>query len=251
MKRILNSILISFIVFTLSACGETGQEMPFSENIDIPETESIESGENSGKDNMFNENKADTENENRIPNSSVFNFDTKSVILNSGYEMPIYGIGTYSLTGDTCVESVTTALNKGVRLIDTAYMYHNEESVGQAVRNSDIPREEISDTVSASLINSHAIQPAKTSNTRMNRKVNSSPYVLAVYLSVHPFIVAGGIIICDQWYHSLTKSRSHIVRQHFHLLYDPDGSNIGEHCSYSRACHLLSFREDNEHEERI
>ena len=57
--------------------------------------------------------------------------------------MPIYGIGTYSLTGETCVESITAALNSGVRLIDTAYMYHNEESVGEAVRNSGIPREEI------------------------------------------------------------------------------------------------------------
>ncbi len=41
------------------------------------------------------------------------------------------------------MESVTAALNNGVRLIDTAYMYHNEESVGEAVRNSGIPREEI------------------------------------------------------------------------------------------------------------
>lgn len=44
--------------------------------------------------------------------------------------MPIYGLGTYSLTGETCVDSVTAALDSGVRLIDTAYMYHNEESVG-------------------------------------------------------------------------------------------------------------------------
>ena len=35
-------------------------------------------------------------------------------------------IGTYSLTGETCVESVTAVLNRGVRLIDTAYMYHND-----------------------------------------------------------------------------------------------------------------------------
>ncbi|MDE7176927.1 MAG: hypothetical protein K2O59_03855 [Lachnospiraceae bacterium] len=126
MKRILCSMLIFSIVFSLSACGGTGQEMPFSENVDTLETESIEVGETTGNDNMFNENKTDTENENRIPSSSAFNFDTKSVVLNSGYEMPIYGIGTYSLTGDTCVESVTAALNSGVRLIDTAYMYHND-----------------------------------------------------------------------------------------------------------------------------
>lgn len=40
-------------------------------------------------------------------------------------------------------ETKTVTLNSGVRLIDTAYMYHNEESVGEAVRNSGIPREEI------------------------------------------------------------------------------------------------------------
>ena len=81
--------------------------------------------------------------ETAVESGYTFDFGTKTVMLNSGYEMPIYGIGTYSLTGDTCVESVTTALNRGVRLIDTAYMYHNEESVGEAVRNSGIPREEI------------------------------------------------------------------------------------------------------------
>ena len=73
----------------------------------------------------------------------AFDFKTKTVTLNSGYQMPIYGIGTYSLTDKECVDSVTAALENGVRLIDTAYMYHNEESVGEAVRNSGIPREEI------------------------------------------------------------------------------------------------------------
>ena len=73
----------------------------------------------------------------------VFNFDTKTVKLNSGYEMPLNGLGTYSLTGEECVNSVTEALNRGVRLIDTAYMYHNEEAVGQAVRKSSVPREDI------------------------------------------------------------------------------------------------------------
>jgi diketogulonate reductase-like aldo/keto reductase/flavodoxin len=73
----------------------------------------------------------------------VFNFDTKTVKLNSGYEMPINGLGTYSLTGEECVNAVTEALERGVRLIDTAYMYHNEAEVGQAIRNSSVPREDI------------------------------------------------------------------------------------------------------------
>lgn len=66
-----------------------------------------------------------------------------TVTLNSGYEMPVLGIGTYSLHGETCVNAVRSALESGVRLIDTAYMYGNEKEVGQAVRESGIPREEI------------------------------------------------------------------------------------------------------------
>lgn len=65
-----------------------------------------------------------------------FDFSNKNVLLNSGYYMPINGIGTYSLTGDTCVASVKEALKDGVRLIDTAYMYHNEAEVGQAIREA-------------------------------------------------------------------------------------------------------------------
>ncbi|MDE7215268.1 MAG: aldo/keto reductase, partial [Clostridia bacterium] len=80
---------------------------------------------------------------------SVFDLDNgengraPTVTLNSGYEMPVLGIGTYSLRGETCVNSVLSALESGVRLIDTAYMYGNEKEVGEAVRRSGIDREEI------------------------------------------------------------------------------------------------------------
>lgn len=72
-----------------------------------------------------------------------FDFETKTVILNSGYKMPINGIGTYSLLDDVCITSLSTALEYGVRLIDTAYIYHNEVQVGEAVNTSQVPREEI------------------------------------------------------------------------------------------------------------
>ena len=79
--------------------------------------------------------------------TGIFNFETKSVLLNSGYEMPVMGLGTYSLSHDTCVNSVMALLENGGRLIDTAYMYHNEEAVGEGVRRAmaefGIPREEI------------------------------------------------------------------------------------------------------------
>ncbi len=78
-----------------------------------------------------------------ITHNTSFDFDKKTVMLNSGYEMPLNGIGTYSLTGETCYNSIISALNSGVRLIDTAYMYHNEEEIGKAIKDSNIPREEI------------------------------------------------------------------------------------------------------------
>ena len=65
-----------------------------------------------------------------------FNFKTKTVKLNSGYEMPINGLGTYSLHGEECINAVKSALASGVRLIDTASAYGNEEEVGQAIRES-------------------------------------------------------------------------------------------------------------------
>jgi diketogulonate reductase-like aldo/keto reductase len=73
----------------------------------------------------------------------VFDFEKKTVMLNSGYEMPIMGLGTYSLSDEDCYNSVTALLDNGGRLIDTAYMYHNEAAVGRAVRESNVPREEI------------------------------------------------------------------------------------------------------------
>ena len=76
-----------------------------------------------------------------------FDFENRSVMLNSGYEMPIMGLGTYSLDHDTCVNSVKALLQNGGRLIDTAYMYGNEDAVGEGVRQAmeeyGIPREEI------------------------------------------------------------------------------------------------------------
>ena len=66
-----------------------------------------------------------------------------TTLLNSGYEMPVLGIGTFQLHGDTCYNSVLSALQNGYRLIDTAYIYGNEDRVGKAIKDSGVPREEI------------------------------------------------------------------------------------------------------------
>lgn len=69
-------------------------------------------------------------------NDISFDFESRTVMLNSGYEMPINGLGTYSLHGDECINSVKSALSSGVRLIDTASAYGNEEEIGQAIREA-------------------------------------------------------------------------------------------------------------------
>lgn len=66
-----------------------------------------------------------------------------TIKVSSGYDMPIVGLGTYSLTGDVCVNSVKAAIAAGFRKIDTAHMYGNEVDVGRGVRESGVPREEI------------------------------------------------------------------------------------------------------------
>ncbi len=68
--------------------------------------------------------------------SAVFDLERRTVLLNSGYEMPVNGLGTYSLHGDVCIDAVKSALASGVRLIDTASAYGNEEEIGQAIREA-------------------------------------------------------------------------------------------------------------------
>ena len=64
--------------------------------------------------------------------------------LNNGAKMPQFGIGTYLLAeGEVSYNSVSEALKNGYRHIDTAHAYQNERSVGKAIKDSGIPREEI------------------------------------------------------------------------------------------------------------
>lgn len=63
--------------------------------------------------------------------------------LNNGKRMPLLGLGTYNMFGAVAVNAVSTALETGYRLIDGAQMYGNEKEVGEGIRRSGIPREEI------------------------------------------------------------------------------------------------------------
>lgn len=68
------------------------------------------------------------------------------VTLNDGTTLPVTGLGTYGLWGNAGADSVSSGINAGYRLIDTAYNYENEGAVGEGIKRSGISREELSVT---------------------------------------------------------------------------------------------------------
>ncbi|MBW8640083.1 aldo/keto reductase [Hoeflea sp. WL0058] len=63
--------------------------------------------------------------------------------LNNGVELPALGLGVFRSGEEGTVEAVKAALSVGYRMIDTAAAYGNEAYVGQGLRESDVPREEV------------------------------------------------------------------------------------------------------------
>ena len=66
-----------------------------------------------------------------------------TITLNDGTTIPQLGFGVFQIDPADTVEAVTTALETGYRHIDTAQMYGNEKEVGEAIKASGVPREEI------------------------------------------------------------------------------------------------------------
>lgn len=64
--------------------------------------------------------------------------------LNNQTTMPLLGLGVYKITDDAQVKTaISSAVQAGYRLIDTASVYKNEESVGNAIKSLSVPREEL------------------------------------------------------------------------------------------------------------
>jgi diketogulonate reductase-like aldo/keto reductase len=68
---------------------------------------------------------------------------TPTYELNDGRIIPAIGFGTYPLRGAEAVAAVLSAIEVGYRLIDTAVNYENEGSVGEALRQCGVPRDEL------------------------------------------------------------------------------------------------------------
>ena len=113
MKRLFNLIFACLLIVSLSACGKQTGTDSLTDKVSEQngQAESVETTEQTEQEQSAAsetaQTKAETENDmaggqeqqtqgggNTVTGDISFNFETKSVLLNSGYEMPIYGIGT-------------------------------------------------------------------------------------------------------------------------------------------------------------
>lgn len=105
--------------------------------------------------------------------------------LNDGVKIPIYGFGTFQIPADgSTYKAVREALDLGIRHIDTAVAYFNEQEVGQAIRESGIPREEIFVT-SKLWLQDYGYEPAKKGIETSLRKLGLD--YMDLYLIHQPY----------------------------------------------------------------
>jgi 2,5-diketo-D-gluconate reductase A len=65
------------------------------------------------------------------------------VEMNDGRSIPVIGFGVWQVPDDVVVDATVKALEVGYRHIDTAYLYHNERGVGEALRRSELDRDDV------------------------------------------------------------------------------------------------------------
>ena len=74
----------------------------------------------------------------------MYSADGRARVLADGHQMPVLGLGVWQVPeGAVCVNAVRWALDLGYRHIDTAQIYGNEASVGRALREAGVPREQV------------------------------------------------------------------------------------------------------------
>ena len=70
--------------------------------------------------------------------------ERRTTTLADGTQLPLFGLGVWQVrNGRECVDAVRSALELGYRHIDTAQAYGNEESVGEGLRESGVPRDQV------------------------------------------------------------------------------------------------------------
>ena len=135
-KRTIITIIMAMCLM-LTACGQTEN----TERNDVTDTgspqaqeQSSDPGESETEEQSVTSTEADIGTD--AEGYPIFDFEKKTVTLNSGYEMPILGLGMFSLSDSEAENSTYWALKAGFRLIDTARIYGNEEAVGRGLKRA-------------------------------------------------------------------------------------------------------------------
>ncbi len=141
MKKINIIAALLTLCLLFAACGQAAKT---SSSEQQKETTAEQTSETQAKTESATENSDNTDKTNGYPE---FDFTKKAVTLNSGHEMPILGLGTYSLSDSEAENSTYWALKAGFRLIDTAKIYGNEAAVGRglqrAINEGIVKREDV------------------------------------------------------------------------------------------------------------
>lgn len=153
-RRMLAMLLL--LCLLLTACGQTGgseTQNPLPETGAPTETRTTDKNsatEETGSETATNPATEPAGETSFVPDETgypVFDFEKKTVTLNSGHEMPILGLGMFSLSDSEAENSTYWALKAGFRLIDTARIYGNEAAVGRglqrAIDEGIVTREEV------------------------------------------------------------------------------------------------------------
>ena len=146
-KRTIITLILAMCMM-LTACGQIEK----TEKNDVTDTSSMKLQEQSSEPGESETaempvSSAETDIDADTEEYPVFDFEKRTVTLNSGYEMPILGLGMFSLSDSEAENSTYWALKDGFRLIDTARIYGNEEAVGRglqrAIDEGIVTREEV------------------------------------------------------------------------------------------------------------
>ncbi len=136
MKKIIIPIIILICILIVGVLYYANKSYTKKDNV-----EEINKVDLNANDNSEENTKVDINSQNEQ------NHFVEDITLNSGYKMPVLGIGTYSLSDSQAENSVYWALRDGYRLIDTARIYGNEAGVGRGIKRAIdegfVKREEI------------------------------------------------------------------------------------------------------------
>ena len=119
-KKAITFLLTISVFFVMAACTQSQKEQP--QSVTEKENTTVETTAQPAANGELS--------------AAEFDFDSKTVKLNSGYKMPILGLGTWTLSNEEAENSVYHALKDGYRLIDTARYYQCETGVGKGIKKA-------------------------------------------------------------------------------------------------------------------